>query len=237
MESKKTFGEYIRERRKELGMTQKEFAEKLYVTESAVSKWERGMSYPDITLLLDICAALDVTEHELLTASVDTQKRSAEREAAFAEFRRAAGDDLRGIGIVEAGRRVVAEPHPLVVVREVGCRVGPSRGGAVDGCGDRFGVEEGTGEIARDAEFQGREARAEFVGEAGTEGQHLFVEADRAVEGDDAEFGAEFHRPIADNGMGWRCVGPPLRRRRGRRGSSRCPTWRRSALPRRAAPP
>lgn len=39
------------------------------------------MSYPDITLLLDICAALDVTEHELLTASVDTQKRSAERMA------------------------------------------------------------------------------------------------------------------------------------------------------------
>lgn len=81
MESKKTFGEYIRERRKELGMTQKEFSEKLYVTESAVSKWERGMSYPDITLLLDICATLDVTEHELLTASVDTQKRSAERMA------------------------------------------------------------------------------------------------------------------------------------------------------------
>lgn len=81
MESKKTFGEYIRERRKELSMTQKEFAEKLYVTESAVSKWERGMSYPDITLLLDICAALDVTEHELLTSSVDTQKRAAERLA------------------------------------------------------------------------------------------------------------------------------------------------------------
>ena len=50
-------------------MTQKEFSEKLYVTESAVSKWERGMSYPDITLLLDICATLDVTEHELLTAT------------------------------------------------------------------------------------------------------------------------------------------------------------------------
>ena len=81
MESKKTFGEYIRERRKELGMTQKEFSEKLYVTESAVSKWERGISYPDITLLLDICTALDVTEHELLTASVDTQKRAAERMA------------------------------------------------------------------------------------------------------------------------------------------------------------
>lgn len=81
MESKKTFGEYICKRRKELGLTQKEFAEKLYVTESAVSKWERGMSYPDITLLLDICAVLDVTEHELLTSSMDTRKRAVERMA------------------------------------------------------------------------------------------------------------------------------------------------------------
>ena len=82
MESKKTFGEYICRRRKELGMTQREFADKLYVTESAVSKWERGMSYPDITLLRDICAILDISEHELLTASEDTEKRTAEKLAA-----------------------------------------------------------------------------------------------------------------------------------------------------------
>ena len=45
MEDKKTFGAYILQRRKELGMTRKAFAEKLYVTESAVSKWERGVTY------------------------------------------------------------------------------------------------------------------------------------------------------------------------------------------------
>ena len=49
MESKKRFGEYICRRRKELGMTQREFADKLYVTESAVSKWERGLSYPAVS--------------------------------------------------------------------------------------------------------------------------------------------------------------------------------------------
>ena len=82
MENKKTFGEYICRRRKELGLTQREFADKLYVTESAVSKWERGLSYPDVTLLRDICAVLDITEHELLTASEDTEKRTAEKLAA-----------------------------------------------------------------------------------------------------------------------------------------------------------
>lgn len=82
MESKKTFGEYICRRRKELGLTQKEFAGRLYVTESAVSKWERGMSYPDITLIHDICAVLDISEHELLTASEDTERRASEKLAA-----------------------------------------------------------------------------------------------------------------------------------------------------------
>ena len=78
MENKKTFGAYICRRRKELGLTQREFAERLFVTESAVSKWERGMSYPDITLIHDICAVLQITEHELLTASEDVEARKAE---------------------------------------------------------------------------------------------------------------------------------------------------------------
>ena len=78
MENKKTFGEYICRRRKELGLTQREFAQRLFVTESAVSKWERGLSYPDVTLLRSICEILDISEHELLTASEDTEGRRAE---------------------------------------------------------------------------------------------------------------------------------------------------------------
>lgn len=62
-------------------MTQRELAEQLYVTESAVSKWERGLSYPDITLLQNICSVLQVSEHELLSGSEDTSRRVSEKLA------------------------------------------------------------------------------------------------------------------------------------------------------------
>ena len=81
MESKQSFGAYILKRRKELGMTQKEFAEQLFVTDSAVSKWERGLAYPDITLLQSICQILKISEKELLTSTEDVEGRRAEQLA------------------------------------------------------------------------------------------------------------------------------------------------------------
>lgn len=81
MEDKETLGHYIMEKRKEKNLTQKAFAECLFVTESAVSKWERGLSYPDISLIRKICAVLEVTEHELLTATEDTEHREMQRRA------------------------------------------------------------------------------------------------------------------------------------------------------------
>ena len=53
----------------------------LYVSEGAISKWERGVSYPDITLISDICRVLDISEHELITASTDTDTRKLKQEA------------------------------------------------------------------------------------------------------------------------------------------------------------
>lgn len=81
MEDKTTLGKFIRTKRKEKGLSQKDFANILYVTESAVSKWERGVSYPDITLVSGICKALDITEHELCIASEDYKQRETERMA------------------------------------------------------------------------------------------------------------------------------------------------------------
>jgi hypothetical protein len=53
----------------------------LFVTEGAVSKWERGVSYPDITLISDICRVLQISEHELITASTDTDAGKIKQEA------------------------------------------------------------------------------------------------------------------------------------------------------------
>ena len=59
-------GAQIAQRRKALGMTQKELAEKLYVTDKAVSKWERGLNFPDLGLMEALAQALETTPACLL---------------------------------------------------------------------------------------------------------------------------------------------------------------------------
>lgn len=81
MTDKKTFGAFIKSKRTEKNYSQKELADLLFVTETAVSKWERGVSYPDITLISDICRVLDISEHELITASTDLDARKTKQEA------------------------------------------------------------------------------------------------------------------------------------------------------------
>ncbi len=60
------FGAFISEIRKEKGITQKELASRLYISDKAVSKWETGHSVPDITLLTPLAEQLGVTVTELL---------------------------------------------------------------------------------------------------------------------------------------------------------------------------
>lgn len=63
---KKKFGAFIAELRKEKGMTQRELAEKLFISDKAVSKWETAQSIPDITLLRPLADIFGVTTTELL---------------------------------------------------------------------------------------------------------------------------------------------------------------------------
>lgn len=61
------FGIFLAQLRKEKGFTQKELAQKLFISDKAVSKWERGLSMPDITLLTPLASLLGVTITELLS--------------------------------------------------------------------------------------------------------------------------------------------------------------------------
>lgn len=61
------FGVFLARLRKEKGLTQKELAEKLYVSDKAVSKWERGLSLPDISLLQPMAEIMEVSVTELLS--------------------------------------------------------------------------------------------------------------------------------------------------------------------------
>lgn len=71
----RNMGDFILKMRKENKMTQRELAQKLNITDKAVSKWERGLSCPDISLLSKLAEVLGVTVSELL---------DGEREAAGA---------------------------------------------------------------------------------------------------------------------------------------------------------
>lgn len=78
---KEKFGTFIKNARVKKNITQKQLADELFIDVTAVSKWERGVTYPDITLVPEICKVLEVNEHELIQSSYDTEYRKKLEEA------------------------------------------------------------------------------------------------------------------------------------------------------------
>lgn len=83
MDANKT-GVLIAEKRREKGMTQKELAERLHVSNKAVSRWETGAGFPDVSLLEPLSEALDVT----VTALLSGEENAVPEEALVAESTR-----------------------------------------------------------------------------------------------------------------------------------------------------
>lgn len=80
MDLKKT-GEFIAELRKEKNLTQQALAEKIFVSEKTISKWECGKGFPDTSLILPLCEVLDISANELLAGqklSKEEYKQKAE---------------------------------------------------------------------------------------------------------------------------------------------------------------
>ena len=73
---------FIAERRKALGLTQRQLAEQLSVSDKAVSKWETGRGLPDVLLMPPLCAVLGITVNDLLSGEYvserDYQKKAEE---------------------------------------------------------------------------------------------------------------------------------------------------------------
>ena len=74
-------GKFISSCRKEAGLTQAALADKLGITDRAVSKWETGKSLPDASIMIELCNLLGITVNELLTGehiTMEDYKNKAE---------------------------------------------------------------------------------------------------------------------------------------------------------------
>ncbi len=65
-------GKFIAQRRKRANLTQVQLAEKLNITDRAVSKWETGKAMPDSSIMLELCEILEITVNDLLCGEVVT---------------------------------------------------------------------------------------------------------------------------------------------------------------------
>lgn len=75
----KIIGQFIKEQRKTKGMTQIQLADKICVSEKTISKWECGNGFPDTSLMLPLCKALDISANELLSGKKLTSEEYIEQ--------------------------------------------------------------------------------------------------------------------------------------------------------------
>ena len=67
-------GKFIADCRKRKNLTQADLAEKLNITDRAISKWETGKGMPDSSIMLDLCKELEISVNELLSGEMIEMK-------------------------------------------------------------------------------------------------------------------------------------------------------------------
>lgn len=104
---KTQLGAFIAENRRALGLTQKDLAARLHVTDKAVSKWERGLSYPDVTLLEPLADALGLNLTELMSCTPHTEATGeTQKEQAMKDVLQLSADSV--VSTRKKGRRWIA---------------------------------------------------------------------------------------------------------------------------------
>ena len=80
-------GRFIAERRKKAGLTQMQLAEKLGITDKAVSKWERGVAMPDTSIMLELSDILGISVNELLCGEkINMENNNQKNEQLFLDM-------------------------------------------------------------------------------------------------------------------------------------------------------
>ena len=79
-------GKFIKEKRNERNITQSELAEKLNVTDRAISKWENGICMPDSGIIPELCKILNITINDLFSAEIVDNKNREKFEETLLEF-------------------------------------------------------------------------------------------------------------------------------------------------------
>ena len=73
-------GKYIAQKRKNLGLTQREIAEQLGMSDKSVSKWERGVCLPEVSVYMELCRILGISLNEFIAGEdieqVELQEKS-----------------------------------------------------------------------------------------------------------------------------------------------------------------
>ena len=72
-------GSFIAARRQAQGLTQRQVADRLSVSDKTISKWETGRGLPEVSLLLPLCEVLDITVNDLLTGETVSEARYRNR--------------------------------------------------------------------------------------------------------------------------------------------------------------
>ncbi|MDY2777513.1 MAG: helix-turn-helix transcriptional regulator [Collinsella sp.] len=117
--TKQSFGSTVAALRKEKGMTQLELARKMGVTDKAVSKWERSLSFPDVASLPLLADELGTSVDELLEArGSDQGKAPLDKAGALVELVLKAVALAMGIGVVAL--TIMDEVTPQVALRLLG---------------------------------------------------------------------------------------------------------------------
>ena len=72
-------GRFIAVRRKRANLTQLQLADRLGITDKAVSKWERGITTPDTSIMLELCDVLGISVNELLSGEEINMENSSQK--------------------------------------------------------------------------------------------------------------------------------------------------------------